>query len=136
MSRKDAEEVAVDERAERLGAVAIIAQAGGRKDRLRKAKGVIRAPNFLKRALRCFSSQRAKTRASWEQLRASLRRKDLGYSPYLRYFTRLRAGLEAGETGLPPPLIPVIARPKSNCSSSATGIASSLAICERVIPSS
>jgi hypothetical protein len=104
---KNAEQVAVDERAERLGADAIIAQASGRKDRLRKAKGVMRAPNVLKRALALSS-----------------------------YFTRLRAGLDAGETGLPPPLIPVIARPKSNCSSSATGIASSLAICERVIPSS
>ena len=33
VSGKNAEQVAVDQRAERLGAVAIIAQAGGRKDR-------------------------------------------------------------------------------------------------------
>jgi hypothetical protein len=33
VSGKNAEQVAVDERAERLGAVAVIAQAGGGKDR-------------------------------------------------------------------------------------------------------
>jgi hypothetical protein len=39
-------------------------------------KKVKRAVNFLKCALRCASSHQGQKRACWEQLRASLRRKE------------------------------------------------------------
>ena len=57
-------------------------------------KKVKRAVNFLKCALRCASSHQGQKRACWEQLRASLRRKERNCS-FVFNRTYVLAGLRS-----------------------------------------
>jgi hypothetical protein len=58
--------------------------------KLRKGQSAVGAAQEFLCALRCFSSQQAKTRDCWEQLRASLRRKEgLFQTPFTSDFAAL-----------------------------------------------